>query len=115
LSQQTDFVNRFSRYEDGSFICPGHGENSRVPKWVLERVNCSAEANKTTIGYLPNATSLDTTGMQITEADLQATTSIDVDGWREAVPQIRDHYDAFGDRLLNELATALDVLESSLN
>ena len=53
--------------------------------------------------------------MQINDADLQAITSVDVDGWREAVPQIRDHYAAFGDRLPNELATALDALESSLN
>jgi phosphoenolpyruvate carboxykinase (GTP) len=52
--------------------------------------------------------------MNINTADLQAITSVDVVGWREAVPQIRDHYSAFGDRLPNELATALDALENSL-
>ena len=52
--------------------------------------------------------------MQINEADLQAITSVDVDRWSEAVPQIRDHYAAFGDRLPIKLATALDALESSL-
>ena len=112
---QIFFVNWFRRDEDGRFMWPGYGENSRVLKWVFERLNGTAEADKTAIGYLPNATSLDTTGMQINEADLQAITSVDVDGWREAVPQIRDHYAAFGDRLPNELATALDVLESSLS
>ena len=112
---QIFFVNWFRRDEDGRFMWPGYGENSRVLKWVFERLNGTAEADKTAIGYLPNATSLDTTGMQINEADLQAITSVDVDGWREAVPQIRDHYAAFGDRLPNELATALDALESSLN
>ena len=111
---QIFFVNWFRRDEDGRFMWPGYGENSRVLKWVFERLNGTAEADKTAIGYLPNATSLDTTGMQINEADLQAITSVDVDGWREAVPQIRDHYAAFGDRLPNELATALDALESSL-
>jgi phosphoenolpyruvate carboxykinase (GTP) len=112
---QIFFVNWFRRDEDGRFMWPGYGENSRVLKWVFERLNGTAEADKTAIGYLPKATSLDTTGMQINEADLQAITSVDVDGWREAVPQIRDHYAAFGDRLPNELATALDALESSLS
>ena len=112
---QIFFVNWFRRDEDGRFMWPGYGENSRVLKWVFERLNGTAEADKTAIGYLPNATSLDTTGMQINEADLQAITSVDVDGWREAVPQIRDHYAAFGDRLPNELATALNALESSLS
>ena len=107
---QIFFVNWFRRDEDGRFMWPGYGENSRVLKWVFERLNGTAEADKTAIGYLPNATSLDTSGMQINDADLQAITSVDVDGWREAVPQIRDHYAAFGDRLPNELATALDAL-----
>ncbi len=111
---QIFFVNWFRRDEDGRFMWPGYGENSRVLKWVFERLNGTAEADKTAIGYLPNASSLDTSGMQINEADLQAITSVDVDGWREAVPQIRDHYAAFGDRLPTELATALDALESSL-
>ena len=112
---QIFFVNWFRRDEDGRFMWPGYGENSRVLKWVFERLNGTAEADKTAIGYLPNATSLDTSGMQINEADLQAITSVDVDGWREAVPQIRDHYAAFGDRLPSELATALNALESSLS
>ena len=112
---QIFFVNWFRRDEDGRFMWPGYGENSRVLKWVFERLNGTAQADKTAIGYLPSADSLDTNGMNINTADLQAITSVDVDGWREAVPQIRDHYAAFGDRLPNELATALDVLESSLS
>jgi len=112
---QIFFVNWFRRDEDGRFMWPGYGENSRVLKWVFERLNGTAQADKTAIGYLPSADSLDTNGMNINTADLQAITSIDVDGWREAVPQIRDHYAAFGDRLPNELATALDALESSLS
>ena len=112
---QIFFVNWFRRDEDGRFMWPGYGENSRVLKWVFERLNGTAQADKTAIGYLPSADSLDTNGMNINTADLQAITSVDVDGWREAVPQIRDHYAAFGDRLPNELATALDALESSLS
>jgi phosphoenolpyruvate carboxykinase (GTP) len=94
---------------------PGNQENSRVLKWVFKRLNGSTQADKTDIGYPPSADSLDITGTNYNTADLQAITSVDVDGWREAVPQIRDHYAAFGDRLPNELATALDALESSLS
>ena len=112
---QIFFVNWFRRDEDGRFMWPGYGENSRVLKWVFERLNGTAQADKTAIGYLPSADSLDTNGMSINTADLQAITSVDVDGWREAVPQIRDHYAAFGDRLPNELATALDALEGGLS
>ena len=112
---QIFFVNWFRRDEDGRFMWPGYGENSRVLKWVFERLNGTAQADKTAIGYLPSADSLDTNGMNINTADLQAITSVDVDGWREAVPQIRDHYAAFGDRLPSELVTALDALESSLS
>ena len=112
---QIFFVNWFRRDEDGRFMWPGYGENSRVLKWVFERLNGTAQADKTAIGYLPSADSLDTNGMNINTADLQAITSVDVDGWREAVPQIRDHYAAFGDRLPNELTTALDALERSLS
>ncbi len=112
---QIFFVNWFRRDEAGNFMWPGYGENSRVLKWVFDRLNGTAEAKQTPIGYLPTTDSLDTNGLHINAQDLEAITSVDVPGWREAVPQIRDHYAAFGDRLPNELATALDALESSLN
>ena len=67
---QIFFVNWFRRDEDGRFLWPGYGENSRVLKLVFERLNGTAQADKTAIGYLPSATSLDTTGMQINEAEI---------------------------------------------
>ena len=67
---QIFFVNWFRRDEDGRFMWPGYGENSRVLKWVFERLNGTAQADKTAIGYLPSADSLDTTGMNINTADL---------------------------------------------
>ncbi len=85
---------------------PGYGENSRVLKWVFERLNGTAQVDKTAIGYLPSADSLDTNGININTADLQAITSVDDDGWREAVPRIRDHYAEFDDHPPNELAPA---------
>ena len=111
---QIFFVNWFRRDEEGNFMWPGYGENSRVLKWVFERLNGTATANKTAIGYLPTTDSLDTSGLDVKPTDLTELLSVDNPGWLEAVPQIRDHFATFGDRLPRELTTALNELESSL-
>ena len=112
---QIFFVNWFRRDEEGNFMWPGYGENSRVLKWVFERLNGTATANKTAIGYLPTTDSLDTSGLDVQPTHLAELLSVDNPGWLEAVPQIRDHFATFGDRLPSELTTALNALESSLN
>ena len=112
---QIFFVNWFRRDEEGNFMWPGYGENSRVLKWVFERLNGTATANKTAIGYLPTTDSLDTSGLDVKSTDLAELLSVDNPGWLEAVPQIRDHFATFGDRLPSELTTALNDLEGALS
>jgi phosphoenolpyruvate carboxykinase (GTP) len=111
---QIFFVNWFRRDNDGRFLWPGYGENSRVLKWIFERLEGKADARKTAIGFLPSTDSLDTDGLSINTADLEAITSLDTDGWREAVPQIREHFAVFGDRLPTKLHDSLNSLESAL-
>ena len=111
---QIFFVNWFRRDDNGRFLWPGYGENSRVLKWVFERINGQAKAEKTPIGYLPTHDSLDTNGVNVTNEDLKELLSVDANGWKEAVPQIREHYEAFGDRLPNTLKASLDQLEGAL-
>ena len=111
---QIFFVNWFRRDNDGRFLWPGYGENSRVLKWIFERLEGKANARKTAIGFLPATDSLDTDGLTIDTADLEAITSLDTDGWREAVPQIREHFAVFGDRLPAKLHESLNSLESAL-
>jgi phosphoenolpyruvate carboxykinase (GTP) len=111
---QIFFVNWFRRDNDGRFLWPGYGENSRVLKWIFERLNGKADAQKTAIGFLPATASLDIDGLNINTADLEAITSLDTDGWREAVPQIREHFALFGDRLPTKLHDSLNSLESAL-
>jgi phosphoenolpyruvate carboxykinase (GTP) len=111
---QIFFVNWFRRDNDGRFLWPGYGENSRVLKWIFERLNGKADAQKTAIGFLPATDSLDIDGLNINIADLEAITSLDTDGWREAVPQIREHFAIFGDRLPTKLHDSLNSLESAL-
>ncbi len=108
------FVNWFRRDENGRFLWPGFGENSRVLKWVFERIEGTASAVKTEIGYLPGAGDLDTSGLEVDEADLNEILSVDVDGWKQAIPQIRDHYASFGAKLPERLAKELDTLASAL-
>ncbi|CAN5388007.1 hypothetical protein BH23ACT3_BH23ACT3_16590 [soil metagenome] len=109
------FVNWFRRDHDGRFLWPGFGENSRVLKWVFERVNGTAGAVDTSIGRLPGENDLDTDGLDIDPADLDAILSVDTEGWLQAIPQIRDHYAVFGNELPTSLQTAVDTLEAKLN
>jgi phosphoenolpyruvate carboxykinase (GTP) len=109
------FVNWFRRDEDGRFLWPGYGENSRVLKWVFERIDGKAGAEKTAIGNLPPMDALDLNGLSIDDRDLRELLSLDTNGWREAVPQIRDHFDAFGERLPGQLSARLNELEQSLS
>src|SRR4029450_9799902 len=76
------FVNWFRRDDDGRYLWPGFGENSRVLKWVFERVNGDAAAADPAIGRLPAPGTLDTTGLDVDDADLDAILSLDSDGWR---------------------------------
>ena len=108
------FVNWFRRDDDGRFLWPGFGENSRVLKWVFERVNGNAEAIDTPIGKLPPKEALDLEGLEIDDKDLDTLLSVDTAGWKKAVPQIREHFAQFGDKLPSELTQAVDDLEAAL-
>ena len=108
------FVNWFRRDEDGRFLWPGFGENSRVLKWIFDRIDGKASAEKTAIGYLPNPGDLDTKGLDIDSKDLETILSVDASGWKEAIPQIRDHFAQFGPKLPGELVKQLDALDKSL-
>jgi phosphoenolpyruvate carboxykinase (GTP) len=108
------FVNWFRRDEDGRFMWPGYGENSRVLKWIFDRVDGKANATKTAIGYLPAPADIDISGLDVSAADMNALLSLDSEGWKSALPQMRDHYAQFGAKLPVPLTTALNELESSL-
>jgi phosphoenolpyruvate carboxykinase (GTP) len=109
------FVNWFRRDDDGHYLWPGYGENSRVLKWVFQRVAGQADAVETPIGLLPSESDLDVTGLTISADDLHALLDIDTAGWRDAIPQIRQHYAQFDGKMPAQLTMALDSLEDRLN
>jgi phosphoenolpyruvate carboxykinase (GTP) len=111
---QIFFVNWFRRDEEGRFVGPGVGDNSRVLKWVFERVAGGGEAVETAIGYLPAPGALDLEGLEVADDDLAEILSVDVDGWLAELPLMKQHYDSFGDRLPGGLRTELAALEKRL-
>ena len=112
---QIFFVNWFRRDDDGRFLWPGFGENSRVLKWIFERVDGRADAVDTAIGRLPTSDALDTTGLSIDAADLDEILRVDTDGWSAAIGEIREHFARFGDRLPAELDAQVDRLALALS
>ena len=111
------YVNWFRRdstVPDGGFLWPGFGENSRVLKWVVERIDGQAEAVETPIGHVPTPGSLDTDGLDMTEAQLVQALAVDVEEWRAEIPQITEWFEKFGDHLPAVLWTELDGLKARL-
>ena len=83
-------------------------------KWIFDRVDGNVDAVDSPIGKLPLPEGLDLDGLEIDQADLDALLAIDSEGWKQAIPQIREHFERFGDRLPSELNEAVDQLEATL-
>ncbi|MCE5252667.1 MAG: phosphoenolpyruvate carboxykinase (GTP) [Actinomycetia bacterium] len=108
------FVNWFRKGEDGHFLWPGYGENSRVLKWISERIEGRGQAVKTPIGNLPSAEALDLTGLDIPAADLQALLTVDREAWQAEAAELARYYEQFGDRLPEALRRQLAALQERL-
>ena len=108
------YVNWFRRDDEGGFLWPGFGENSRVLKWVVERMEGQAGAVETPIGYVPTPDSLDTDGLDLTQEALEASLAVDAEEWKAEIPQIQEWFEKFGDELPAVLWTELDGLKSRL-
>ncbi|NSW92656.1 MAG: phosphoenolpyruvate carboxykinase (GTP) [Firmicutes bacterium] len=108
------YVNWFRKDQNGRWLWPGFGENSRVLKWVIERVSGEGKAVKTPIGYMPTVDAIDTTGLNISSSDMQELLKVDKEGWLKEVASIRQYYATFGDKLPREMANQLDALERRL-
>ena len=108
------YVNWFRKGEDGRWLWPGFGENSRVLEWVFNRVGDAAEALETPIGYLPTMDSLDVSGVEVTPEDMAELLNVNVEEWRAEVPGIREYYAMFGERLPDALHAQVDELATRL-
>jgi phosphoenolpyruvate carboxykinase (GTP) len=109
------WVNWFRKSDDGGFLWPGFGDNSRVLKWVLERVTGTGDATETPIGYVPTADALDTTGLDLDADTLAQLLEVDPIAWKGEVELINGHFDFIGERLPQQMSDELTALEGRLN
>jgi phosphoenolpyruvate carboxykinase (GTP) len=107
-------VNWFRRGADGRFLWPGYGENSRVLKWVIERLEGTADAVETPIGYVPGPAAIDTEGLDVSDDDLAAALHVAAAEWTAEIPHIQEWFSRFGDRIPAALWAQLDTLKARL-
>ncbi len=108
------YVNWFRKTAEGKWLWPGFGENSRVLKWMCERVAGKVEAQDTPIGRLPLAGDLDMTGLDLPAQNMQELFKVDSAAWKSELPDMAEHFAKFGDRLPARLARQLELLKQRL-
>jgi phosphoenolpyruvate carboxykinase (GTP) len=108
------YVNWFRKGDDGKFLWPGYGENSRVLAWVFDRCGDAAGATDTAIGRLPSDGALPTDGLDLAPGALDELLTVDTEAWRAELPSIETHYDRFGERLPQALRDELEALAKRL-
>ncbi|MCX4234146.1 phosphoenolpyruvate carboxykinase (GTP) [Streptomyces sp. NPDC020707] len=97
------YVNWFRKNDEGKFVWPGFGENSRVLKWIVDRLDGRAEGVETPIGVLPAKGALDTEGLELSESDLDFLLTVDKEVWREEAALVPEHLNTFGEHTPVEL------------
>ncbi|ASO23104.1 phosphoenolpyruvate carboxykinase (GTP) [Actinoalloteichus hoggarensis] len=108
------YVNWFRRGEDGRFLWPGFGENSRVLKWIVERLDGDATAAETAVGLVPGADALDLSGLDVRQADVEAALAVDAEEWRAELPLIEEWFDTIGPALPSTMRDELAALRQRL-
>ncbi|MGZ4533468.1 MAG: phosphoenolpyruvate carboxykinase (GTP), partial [Mycobacteriaceae bacterium] len=108
------YVNWFRRSAAGKFLWPGFGENTRVLKWAIDRIEGTADATDTPIGFVPTLDSLELDGLDVSAEDLQAALAVDDAEWKAELPLIEEWFATIGDKLPEVLREELDHLRSRL-
>ena len=110
------YVNWFRKDEDGKFMWPGFGENSRVLAWIFRRVTGEAKAVETAIGLVPplGEGGIDTDGLDVSDETMAKLLEVDAEGWTAQLPQMKEHYAEFGAKLPAALRGQLEALEQRL-
>ncbi|HOL49751.1 MAG TPA: phosphoenolpyruvate carboxykinase (GTP) [bacterium] len=92
-------VNWFRKDDDGNFIWPGFGENIRVLKWIIDRVNNKISAKETPIGLVPYAQDIDTTGIDLSREKLDKILDVNIKEWKEELEDVKKFFEGFGSKL----------------
>ena len=103
-------VNWFRRGEDGRFLWPGFGENSRVLKWVVDRIDGKVDAIETVVGHTARAEDLDLTGLDTPIEDVREALYPNPELWKADLEESRDYLEELGSRVPQEIFDELDQL-----
>ncbi|MFF2188592.1 phosphoenolpyruvate carboxykinase (GTP) [Streptomyces sp. NPDC058155] len=109
------YVNWFRKNEAGKFVWPGFGENGRVLKWIVERLEGKGEGVESPIGILPAKGALDTKGLDLSDADLDFLLTVDKEVWREEASLVPAHLNTFGTHTPPELWDEYNALVNRLS
>jgi len=107
-------VNWFRKDENGKFIWPGFGENSRVLEWIFRRCDGEGETVESPIGLLPAEGDLDTDGLEVSDEQMRDLLAVDAKLFKQQLPQVKEHLGRFGDRLPAQITAQLKALEARL-
>ena len=107
-------VNWFRKDDEGRFLWPGFGENSRLLAWIFRRCDDEAEAVETPIGLVPAEGAIDLSGLELPAGVMEELLEVDPEQWKVQLPQLQQHYAQFGDKLPAELRSQLEDLERRL-
>jgi phosphoenolpyruvate carboxykinase (GTP) len=108
------FVNWFRRGDGGRFLWPGFGENSRVLKWIVDRIEQKAGGRSTPIGIVPAAQDLDVEGLDIDPADVEQALTVDASEWRTELPLIEEWFEFIGEKLPTGVRAEFEELRQRL-
>ena len=108
------YVNWFRKSQDGKFLWPGFSDNSRVLKWICERVDNKVDADSSAIGLLPKEGDLDLSGLTLAPESMKELMSVNASEWKAEIPDIEAHYTTFGKRLPQKLRDQLEELRTRL-
>ena len=108
------YVNWFRKDDAGKFVWPGFGENGRVLKWVIDRIEGQADAVETPIGRVPTPDSLDVSGLNLTADELEVALAVDAEEWKAEIPLIEEWFAKLGDTVPASLRVELDHLKARL-
>ena len=107
-------VNWFRKDENGKFMWPGFRDNSRIIKWMIDRIDGKVGAKETEIGLMPEDNALDLSGLDISKETMDKLLSVNKENWKKEVGMIEEFYAKFGDKIPQELTNQLNDLKKKL-